>query len=280
MKWFEGRKIVIATKHKKEQVLQPILENELGVEVFVPNDFDTDKFGTFSGEISRTKNAYDALKQKCLDAMDQYDFDLGIASEGSFGPHPTIFFSHADDELLVLIDKKNDLEIAVRELSLETNFNASILSSTEDLHDFAQKAMFPSHGLILKDNETNFSKVIKDFSTWEELNTHFLALKSHYGQVYIETDMRAHRNPTRMQVIQRAAQKLIKTINSKCPNCNTPGYDVKEVIKGLPCEWCNSPTNSTLAYRYECKRCVHSTTKEYPHGKNYESPEYCNFCNP
>lgn len=280
MKWFEGRTIIIATKHQKEKVLQPILEKELGVKVFVPNNFDTDKFGTFSGEINRSKNAYDTLKLKCLDAMNQYGFDLGIASEGSFGPHPTMFFAHADDELLMLIDTKNNLEIAVREISLETNFNASVVHTTEELYDFAQKAMFPSHGLILKDNETNFSKVIKDFSSWEELNTHFLALKKHNGEVYIETDMRAHRNPSRMKVIQKTAQQLIETINSNCPHCKTPGFDVKEVIKGLPCEWCNSPTKSTLAYRYECKRCNYSQTKQHPHGKKYESPEFCNFCNP
>lgn len=279
MKWFDGRKLIIATKHQKEKAIQTMMD-QLGVEIFVPTDFDSDQFGTFSGEINRQKSAYETVKDKCLKAMNQYDFDLGIASEGSFGPHPTLFFAHADDELLVLIDKKNKLEIVAREISIETNFNAGTISSTEDLEEFAKKAMFPSHGLILKDAEKNFSTLIKDFDTWDDLMTHFLALKSHFGSVFVETDMRAHRNPTRMKVIQKAAEKLFEKINSSCPSCQTPGFGVKEVIKGLPCEWCNSPTNSTLAYSYECKRCSHTQTKQYPHGKNYESPEYCNFCNP
>lgn len=279
MNWFQDRKLIIATKHQKEKVIEPIVE-QLGVQIFVPTDFDSDQFGTFSGEINRQKSAYETVIDKCLKAMNQYDYDLGIASEGSFGPHPTLFFAHADDELLVLIDKTNNLEIVAREISLETNFNAETISSWGDLEEFAKKATFPSHGLILKDAEKNFSTVIKDIDTWEDLMTHFLALKSHFGSVYVETDMRAHRNPTRMNVIKKAAEKLLEKINSFCPNCQTPGYDVEEIIKGLRCEWCHSPTSSTLAFRYECKKCAHTTIKEYPHGKNFESPEYCQYCNP
>ena len=57
--------------------------------------------------------------------MELANCDLAVASEGSFGPHPTIYFVHADDEFLLFIDKKNDLEIIVRELSTVTNFNGS-----------------------------------------------------------------------------------------------------------------------------------------------------------
>ena len=50
---FEGRRLLIATKHKKEQVIAPILEEGLGVQCFVPENYDSDIFGTFSGEIDR-----------------------------------------------------------------------------------------------------------------------------------------------------------------------------------------------------------------------------------
>ena len=53
---FEGRKVVIATKHKKELVIAPLLEKNLGVTCFVPDDFDSDALGTFSGEIKRKEN--------------------------------------------------------------------------------------------------------------------------------------------------------------------------------------------------------------------------------
>ena len=38
---FEGRNLVIATKHEKQKVIAPILEKALGVNCFVANDLDT-----------------------------------------------------------------------------------------------------------------------------------------------------------------------------------------------------------------------------------------------
>jgi hypothetical protein len=35
---FKGRKIIIATKHKKEDVITPLLEKNLGVKSIIPED--------------------------------------------------------------------------------------------------------------------------------------------------------------------------------------------------------------------------------------------------
>jgi hypothetical protein len=280
MKFFKGRKAIIATKHQKEQVILPLVKEQLGIEVFVPHDYDTDKFGTFTGEISREGNALDAVRKKCLDAMNIYGYDLGIASEGSFGSHPSVFFAQADDELVLLIDKKNDLEIIARELSLETNFSSEKISTYPQLQTFAQQVHFPSHGLIIKDSDEKDAKIYKDITDWNDLKRIYAAVSSISSSIYVETDMRAHRNPTRMQVIEKATQNLIKKIHTLCPNCQTPGFDVSELIKGLPCEWCQSPTESLLAIQYTCKKCNHTTLEKYPKGKHYESSEFCSYCNP
>ena len=134
---FKNRKLIIATKHQKERVIAPILTEALGVECFVPDNFDTDLLGTFSGEIERKSDPVSTLRQKCLMAMEMYNCDLGLASEGSFGAHPTVYFATADDELLIFIDKKNNLEIIVREISTVTNFNAREIENTRQLIDFA-----------------------------------------------------------------------------------------------------------------------------------------------
>lgn len=55
--------------------------------------------------------------------MEKTNCDSGFASEGSFGPHPAMLFVYANDEILQFIYKKNELEIIVRELPTETNFN-------------------------------------------------------------------------------------------------------------------------------------------------------------
>ena len=111
---FKGRKLIIATKHGKEKVIAPFLEQGLGVKCFVAIDLDTDKLGTFTGEVERNDDPLTTARNKCYMAMDLTNCDLAIASEGSFGPHPTIFFIPADDEILIFVDKINGVEIIVR----------------------------------------------------------------------------------------------------------------------------------------------------------------------
>jgi hypothetical protein len=280
MKFFKDRKIIIATQHQKEKVIAPLLKSHFNLNPFVSPIFDTDRFGTFSGEIERKESALNTVRIKCLAAMEEFDYDLGIASEGSFGPHPTLFFGHADDELILLIDKKNNLEIIAREVSLETNFNASIISSFSELTDFANKALFPSHGLILKAKNDSDVEIFKGIQTLEELEHLYNRLRNSFSTVEVETDMRAHLNPTRMRVIEKTMQKLIEKMKCFCPNCQMPGFDVKERIKGLPCDCCKRPTQSTMAFRYECVHCSYSELKNYPNIKTVESPEFCDYCNP
>ena len=43
---FQGRELLIVTKHEKEKVISPILERELGVKCVVTDNFDTDILGT------------------------------------------------------------------------------------------------------------------------------------------------------------------------------------------------------------------------------------------
>jgi hypothetical protein len=44
---FPGRKLLIASKHQKEEVIAPLLEKALEVTCIVPANFDTDELGTF-----------------------------------------------------------------------------------------------------------------------------------------------------------------------------------------------------------------------------------------
>ena len=280
MEIFEGRKLVIATKHHKERVIAPILEANLKVQCFVPDDFDTDVLGTFTGEIERKEDALSTARQKCLLAMEHANCDLGIASEGSFGQHPTIFMAHADDEFLLFIDKKNNLEIIVRELSLDTNFTAATINSFQNLVDLVKKVGFPEHAVILKSTAPDNNLVVKGIQSWELLEKSFHTLMTNNSQVVAETDMRAMYNPTRMKVIEKATEKLVEKIKSLCPECNTPGFGIVRSKSGLPCEWCGSPTNSTKSHIYQCQNCNFEHEKMYPNDKRAEDPTYCDHCNP
>lgn len=277
---FQGRNLLIATKHEKEKVIAPILEKELGVKCHVSSELDTDELGTFTGEIERKGDPISTARNKCHRAMDLMDCDLAIASEGSFGSHPTIFFAPADDEFLLLIDKKNNIEISVRELSLETNFNGSEIKTKEELQEFATKSNFPSHGLILRKSKEELEGITKGIIDEKLLYDTFLNLIKNYGTAYIETDMRAMFNPSRMKVIEKATMKLVKKIKSVCPNCKTPGFGIVDRKVGLPCNQCRFPTKSTLSYLYNCQKCNYKKEEEFPNGKQTEDPMYCDICNP
>jgi len=277
---FRGRNLVIATKHEKEKVIAPILESALGVNCFIAKDLDTDKLGTFAGEIERNEDPINAARKKCFMAMELTNYDLAIASEGSFGAHPSIFFIPADDEFLLFIDKKNDLEIIVRELSTETNFCGSEINNKGNLLSFLTKVNFPSHGIILRKSKNDLTEIIKGITNIEYLESVFEHFINKYGTVHIETDMRAMFNPTRMKIIERLAQKIAEKINSLCPKCKTPGYGINEAKKGLPCEICNYPTKSIISYIYACQKCDFKMEALFPNGKKAEDPMYCDICNP
>lgn len=280
LKLFERRNLVIATKHEKEKVIAPILEKELGVKCLTISNLDTDQLGTFSGEVERKDDPITTARKKCSMAMELANCDMAIASEGSFGMHPKIFFIPADDEFLIFVDKKNDLEIVVRELSTETNFNASEIHAIEELQLFAEKAKFPSHRLIIRKSKDDFSEIVKGISELEHLIKIYNHFRSTYGIAYIETDMRAMFNPTRLKVIENATKKIVKKIKSLCPECSTPGFGITDAKNGLRCKLCNLPTKSVLSYIYECRKCSFKLEDKYPNKKFTEDPIYCYYCNP
>jgi len=277
--YFTGRTLVIATKHKKESVIAPLLEDAFGVQCMVPLDFDTDLLGTFSGEVERKDDPLKTARKKCIWALEHTGCDLAVASEGSFGPHPALMFTQADEEWLMLIDKKYGWEITARDISLETNFNGAKILTEKELIEFAKNAHFPTHGLILRNAKDSIQSIHKGLNDWELLIRTFHQLYEHYQQAYVETDMRAIYNPTRMKVIKQATEKLVEKIQTCCPSCYAPGYAIQKIIPGLPCELCGMPTSSARYYVYRCISCDQEEQRPNP-GREKEDPMYCQFCNP
>ncbi|MFN8277121.1 MAG: DUF6671 family protein [Chitinophagales bacterium] len=274
---FQHREVWLATKHRKEEVVAPVLEEAFQMKIRVPDGLDTDTLGTFSGEVPRPGDPVQTLRMKCQMVLDQFGGDLALASEGSFGAHPQAGFVPVDEEWMMLLDTRNEVEIVVRELSMETNFNASDFVTESELMSFAKRAHFPTHGLILKGKDGRIVKGIADqqmlMATYRELLSGGLPLR-------VETDMRAMYNPTRMQVIKTTARKLVQQMQSVCKQCGTPGYGVVRSEMGLPCEWCSQPTKAILAWIYQCKKCGIEERQLFPQGKQTENPMYCDSCNP
>lgn len=275
---FSDRRLIIATKHKKEDIIGPRVAEVLGVLPFVPKDFDTDQFGTFTGEIERSTDALVAARLKCMMAMDEFGCDLAISSEGSFGMHPSYFFIPCNDELIMLKDRKNGIEIIGRALSTETNFDGQTCSSEDELVDFAQRAGFPEHALILRRNRSSIDYLTKGITAWDVLIKHFRAIIECYPQAFVETDMRAMYNPKRRVVIASATEDLLIKANTTCEKCGMPGFGLTSINKGLPCACCGGPTRSPVSFVHSCTVCGHSEKRPSPN--SHEDPMYCDYCNP
>ena len=278
--FFKGRTLVIATMHFKEEVIAPILEEKLGVNCVVLSDLNTDALGTFTGEIERKNDPVTTAKLKCQLAMERSGADLAIASEGSFGAHPEVFFAKANDEIVLLLDMKNNLEIVGRKLSLETNFDGQMIRSWQEAVAFAEEVKFPTHGLILRKEEKSAEIFEKGIRSWKQLESLANELLDIHGEIWVETDMRAMHNPTRMHVIAAATEQLVENALSLCPECECPGFVVRETQKGLPCGLCQQPTRSVKSLVYLCNRCEFQQTVPRQDGKTEEDPMYCDFCNP
>ncbi len=277
---FQGRKLLVATKHQKELIIGPILEKVLGVGVQLAQNIDTDTFGTFSGEIKRLDDALSTARQKCNAALANTHYDLAIASEGSFGAHPTLFFSQVNEELVLLVDKKNNREYFERVVSIETNSNQAKITNEDALISFAKQAKFPSHALILSKAVDDYSEVYKGITKWDELIKTFHYLKELNETVFVTTDMRSMFNPMRQVVIKQAANQLAERLITHCPSCDLPGFGVFSSESGLPCKVCSLPTNGTLKKVVTCTFCSYKSEIHFPNNKMHEDPMYCNFCNP
>ncbi len=279
--FFQGRSAVLLTKHGKEQVIKPTLENAVGIHVIVETRFDTDRFGTFTREIERPGSQLDTVRLKARKGMELTGLDIGLASEGSFGPHPVMPWVPWNVEIVLLVDQKENLEICGEYASFNTNYAHVIVSNFQEAENFARKVGFPEHWLVLRPDNERHQSIFKDINDWEHLKEAVAwgIAKSTVGKVFLETDMRAHANPTRMGNIQKAAENLVQKIKKQCPRCGTPGFSVTDRKKGLPCEWCGRPTEEIRAVVYTCARCGFSQ-EEIKDPDERAPAGCCQYCNP
>lgn len=268
--------------HKKEMVMIPLFEKHLGVEIVVPSRFDSDKFGTFTREIKRAGNQLEAARAKAHAAMLSEGVDLAVASEGSFGAHPSIPFVQSNFELVLFVDKKNGREIRGHYRTPKTNMDGQYVATIEEALKFARAIGFPEHGIIIRKSEHGRSGIHKNIQTEKELiETASKMLTGLFTKrIFVETDMRAHRNPTRMEAIKNATEDLIKNIKSLCPKCQAPGFVVVEYEKGLKCSLCGMSTDLLLNDIYQCGVCNYAEKKLVNKYGKTADPQYCGYCNP
>jgi len=277
---YTGRCIALLTQHGKEQVIAPVLDAALGCQVERVSGFDTDTLGTFTRDIPRAGTQLEAARRKARTGMELSGLPLGLASEGAFGPNPVVSLLPWNIELLLLIDDERGIEVTgVAQQS--TRFDHLLTDDWERAKQFAAQAGFPTHYLVVRPQCQDDSRVEKGIDTWAALEAAFQRARgqAENGQVFLESDVRAHAHPARMAVIRMAAEDLATKLNSLCPACGTPGFWTVERVAGLPCADCGAPTREIRAIINGCLQCDHRETHQQT-GVEYADPGRCDYCNP
>lgn len=273
---------MLATMHRKEQGIGPLVSRFLGLRLEVAR-IDTDVFGTFSRDVDRIGSPLEAARAKIAAAFAvSPDVTIGLASEGSFGPHPYLPFCSLDREIVVLCDRQTGLELVGQHHTLDTNFAHAVVNDLAAGTAFAVRIGFPRHGVIVMGcrggQPAPARALIKDSENWDELNAAIKGVLKEDGSAFIETDMRAHRNPRRMRAIGRATIDLIRRARGRCPSCDRPGFVVTERLAGLPCADCGLPTALTRVEVSICHGC--GWRADHASSRATADPRYCDRCNP
>ena len=276
---YRDQQVALLTQHGKEDVIAPVLAKLPGCRVEKVEGFDTDLLGTFTRDIAREGSQLDAARKKARIGMELSGLSIGIASEGLFGTDPFTGMLPWNRELLIWIDDRLGIEIVATSAG-KTNCSHRLVDSWQEAEDFARSVGFPEHHLVVRPTDEKHLELRKGLADWASLqNAVTWALNSAPNRrAFMETDMRAFANPTRMENIRLAAEDLALRLTSLCPACGVPGFSRVELLLGLPCEDCGTPTNEAKADIHCCVRCEHQMLVERE--LEYASAQFCDYCNP
>jgi hypothetical protein len=279
---YHGELIALGTMHAKEHAIAKPFRRHLAAEIRVPAGIDTDRFGTFTGEVPRAGTMADAAYAKALAAMSATGLPYAIGSEGSFGPHRNMPLIPVAIELLLFVDWRRSIRVRESIRTSRTNFDSIVCRPGEDVGAFLRAVCFPRHGVIVAPSETPNSglafKGITDHAVLADAVAQ-ASRQSTDGKARITTDMRAHFNPTRMGVIRRLARRLSSRLATLCPACRMPGFGESDFERGLPCGWCGEPTPVPIARIRRCIACAYTLRMPINEG-SVADPGQCPHCNP
>ncbi len=275
---YAGKFVLLASMHQKEQVIEPVFRQALGCHLTVAG-IDTDQFGTFTGEVPRSLSAYETCILKAQQAAQKKNYALSLASEGSFGSHPSNPYLPHAHEMMAFVDLEHHWIIGEQLQTSVTNYKMLTIRRETPLDSFLNSALFPSHALTLQSAD-RLHVIAKGIRSPHQLQLSLTDGFKKYDELLIATDMRAMMNPTRMQTIGELAKKLATRINRSCRGCGAPGFGFKSVGGHLPCSDCGEITK---LYQYEewgCIQCDYQEQRPRQDNLSAADPTHCDACNP
>lgn len=274
---YHGSTGILATKHHKEKILGPIFAQELNMHLVVPKDFDSDVFGTFTGEIERPFSQEITAYKKAEAALKDSAHSIAVSSEGSYNPHPFLSNATVHTEIVALVDAARGLQIkGTHTAVIETPLVQSV-SNNKELRQTLRRLKAHNHSAIVRAQDANGLTIIKDLSL-EQIADNSRQYFTRFGTFWLEEDLRFHKNPKRSPAIKKAAHDLIDKIRQVCPNCGQPGFVSQRASGNYPCALCQRPTSLPALKHLYCGACRHTDIKPFEHFTI--SASYCDHCNP
>jgi len=237
----------------------------------VPENLDTDQFGTFSGEVARRTPAIDAARNKARLGMGATGLSHGLASEASYGPT-------GHEEILIFIDDVRGMEVAEMLWESAEYAISHRVRSVADLppsvtSDLVEQAVIvrpsDSYDGVVK-GITDRACLRRAVATAARRATDRLAI--------VEPDLRAHHNTRRQQVLRRLSYRLARRLATRCPGCGTPGFGRVCSVGDVPCAICRTPTPLPILDVHGCSSCAYRHSVRV--GKSDADPGLCTSCNP
>lgn len=280
---YRGRLIAVGTRHGKAGQLAAPFADVLGARLITPADLDTDQFGTFSGEVSRTGSAAAAARAKARLAMAVTGLPFGVASEASYGPL-TASGVAGHEEILLFCDAERGFEVITGHRGPTGHHTGHRVTAPDEV-PAALLAGLPEQGLIVRPaapagREPLADAITKGITDVTALGSAVLraAAVSADGHAIVEPDLRAHHNPSRRQVLARLGSNLAHRLATHCSACGTPGFGRVDVETGLECRACGTPTALPRNEIHGCPLCEHAVVR--PLSADGADPADCPYCNP
>ena len=278
--------IVFATMHGKEQLLKSLFAESLAAQLVLPEGIDTDTLGSFTGEVPRAGDLQEVLRNKAKLGLAKSRAVYAIASEGSFSAHPQMPWLDCNQESLLFLDTQNSLEIFVHHLSTENALYYQEFRELSELQNFLRQIDFGPQALVMRPdlNSKDSQFLFKGLTTRDQLQEAYQRLRQNFPQqtLVVETDLRAHLNPKRQQVIRQAGELLMEKILCLCPACQSPGFCQSSEVAGLACEACGVPSEYGLYELWSCPNlaCLYEEKRQRRDAKTSLPVELCPVCNP
>jgi hypothetical protein len=96
-----------------------------------------------SREIARPGSQLDAARATIEAVFGRMpDLQFGLASEGSYGPHPCVRFAPLEREIVVLVDRTCDLELVGYHATPDTNFAHRVVADIAGGLDLVERVEF------------------------------------------------------------------------------------------------------------------------------------------